>query len=96
MHVISYKAIRLFKTVHRGAGGALDKWYEVTVASNWNDLAELKQTFPAADWVAPYVVFNVGGNKYRLIAEINFRSHTLFIRHILTHPEYDRGGWKQS
>ena len=96
MHVISYKAIRLFTAAHRDAGGALDKWYEVTVASNWNDLAELKQTFAAADWVAPYIVFNIGGNKYRLISEINFRSWTVFIRHILTHKDYDRGAWKKS
>ena len=95
MHVISYKAIRLFKAEHSDAGSALDKWYQVTAASNWDDLAHLQYTYPAADWVNPYVVFNIGGNKYRLIAEINFRSRTVFIRHILTHRDYDRGGWKQ-
>jgi mRNA interferase HigB len=46
--------------------------------------------------VKPYVVFNIAGNKYRLIAEINFRSHTLFIRYILTHQDYSEGKWKKS
>ncbi|MBZ5564876.1 MAG: type II toxin-antitoxin system HigB family toxin [Acidobacteriia bacterium] len=56
----------------------------------------MRQVFARADWVKPYVVFNIAGNKYRLIAEINFRTQTLFIRNILTHQEYAAGKWKRS
>ena len=96
VHVIRYKAIREFKAARPDAGAALDHWYRVSASCAWKSLAELKQVFGSADWVRPYVVFNVAGNKYRLIAEINYRSQTLFIRHILTHQEYSEGKWKKS
>ncbi len=95
MHVISYKAIREFKAARPDSGPALDNWYRVSSACKWTSFAEIKQVLGSADWVKPYVVFNVAGNKYRLIAEINFRSQTLFIRHILTHQEYSEGKWKE-
>ena len=95
VHVISYKAIREFKAARPDAGSALDNWYRVSRVCKWANFAEVKQALGSADWVKPYVVFNVAGNKYRLIAEINFRSQTLFIRHILTHQEYAEGKWKK-
>ena len=96
VHVISYKAIRGFKAARPDAGPALDNWYRVAASCRWKSFAEVRQVFRSADWVSPYVVFNIAGNKYRLIAEINFRSQTLFIRHILTHQEYTEGAWKKS
>jgi mRNA interferase HigB len=54
----------------------------------------VKQAFNTADFVAPYIVFDIGGNKYRLIAEINFSRRVLFIRGIMTHKEYVKGAWK--
>ena len=96
MHVISYKAIREFKATRPDAGPALENWYRVSARCRWESFRELRQVFGSADWVRPYVVFNIGGNKYRLIAEINFRSQTLFIRHILTHADYAEGKWKES
>jgi mRNA interferase HigB len=56
--------------------------------------AEVKQSFNTADFVAPHIVFNIGGNKYRLIAEMNFLRRVLFIRSIMTHQEYMKGAWK--
>jgi mRNA interferase HigB len=96
VHVISYKAIREAKAARPDAGPALDNWYRVAARCRWESFRELKQVFGSADWVKPSVVFNVAGNKYRLIAEINFRSQTLFIRHILSHAEYAGGKWKKS
>ena len=54
----------------------------------------MKQTFNTADFVAPYIAFDIGGNNYRLIAEINFSRRVLFIRGIMTHKEYVKGAWK--
>ena len=96
MHVISYKAIREYKRARPEAGSALDNWYRVASSSRWASFGELRKVFGSADWVNPYVVFNIRGNRYRLIAEVNFRSQTLFIRHILTHDEYAEGKWKKS
>jgi mRNA interferase HigB len=96
VHVISYKAIREFKAARPEAGPPLDNWYRVAARCKWKNFGEVRQVFASADWVSPYAVFNVAGNKHRLIAEINFRSQTLFIRHILTHQEYAEGRWKKS
>ena len=57
-------------------------------------LDELRATFPSADTVGDLIVFNIGGNKYRLIASIHFNRGKVYVRHVLTHREYDRGAWK--
>lgn len=56
----------------------------------WTNFAELRRDFPSADYVAPYVVFNIGGNKYRLIAKIEYLFGKVYIAHLFTHAEYDR------
>ena len=94
MHVVSHRAIRMFCEEHPHARNALDHWYRVAKRATWASFAEVKQSFNAADFVTPYVVFDIGGNKYRLIAEINFGRKVLFIRGIMTHKEYGKGAWK--
>jgi len=96
MHVVSHKAIRLFCEEYPDAGSALDHWYRVAKRALWANFVEVKQTFSTTDFVAPYVVFDIGGNKNRLIAEINFSRTVLFIRAIMTHKEYEKGAWKES
>ena len=95
MNVISFKRIRDFSSAHRDAYAALSAWYKTAKKANWQNLAELKQTYPAAGLVARYVVFNIKGNKYRLIARIVYRSQTIFIKAVMTHEEYDLGKWKE-
>lgn len=53
-------------------------------------VAALKALFGSADWVEGYVVFDIGGNKYRLVCDVVFRSQTVFIKHVFTHAEYDK------
>ena len=94
MNVISFKRIREFSLTHRGADGSLRAWYSTAKKSNWQNPAELKMTYPSADFVGRYTVFNIKGNKYRLIARIVYRSQTIFIVAVLSHEEYDLGKWK--
>jgi mRNA interferase HigB len=56
---------------------------------------ELRETFPSADMVNELTVFNIGGNKYRLVASVHFNRRKVYVRHVLTHVEYDLGNWKQ-
>ena len=56
---------------------------------------DVRKTLANADGVDKWTVFNVKGNKYRLITEINYRYQRLYIRHVLTHAEYDQQKWKQ-
>jgi mRNA interferase HigB len=55
---------------------------------------EVRQTFPHADWYRECTIFNIGGNKYRLIAKIYYEDQTVLIRFVLTHAEYDQEKWK--
>ena len=95
MHVVSHKAIRTFGERHRDATRPLDYWYRIAKRAAWVSFADVKQSFNNADYVAPFIVFDIGGNKYRLIAEINFQRRILFIRGIMTHGEYEKGSWRQ-
>lgn len=94
MNVISFKRIRAFTSSHRDVGPSLKAWFTTVKKSSWQNLAEVKQVYPTADIVARYTVFNIKGNKYRIITRIVYRSQTVFIVAILTHAEYDLGKWK--
>ena len=72
MRIVSHKAIRIFCKEHPRARNAMDHWYRVAKRAAWSGFAEVKQWFSTADFVAPRVVFDIGGNKYRLVAEMNF------------------------
>lgn len=74
-----------FCQAHAHAGKLMDHWYRVAKRAIWASFTEVKQTFNTADFMAPYVVFDIGGNKYRLIAKINFSRKVLFIHQITTH-----------
>ena len=63
--------------------------------NRFHSFAELRATFPSADSVDNLIVFNIGGNRYRLIAAVHFNREKVYIRYVLTHAEYDRGNWKQ-
>lgn len=95
MKVISFKRIREFNSVHLDSKNSLRAWFTTVKKAHWRNLAELKETYPAADQVGRYTVFNIRGNKYRLISRIVYRSQTVFIVMILTHEEYDLGKWKK-
>ncbi|HME06291.1 MAG TPA: type II toxin-antitoxin system HigB family toxin [Bryobacteraceae bacterium] len=94
MHVVSHKAIRIFCVEHPHARSAMDHWYRVAKQATWSSFLDVRQSFNTADFVAPQVVFDIGGNKYRLVSEINFGRKVLFIRAIMTHEEYEKGTWK--
>lgn len=63
--------------------------------SNWPNFVELRKIFPSADQVGNFTVFNIGGNKYRLITFIDYTYQKVFIRAVLTHAEYDKDDWKK-
>jgi len=95
MNVISFKRIREFSLVHPDADNSLRAWFTTMRKSRWQNLVELKETYPAADQVGRYTVFNIKGNKYRLVCRIVYRSQTVFIVRILSHEEYALGRWKK-
>lgn len=94
MHVISRKKLKLAVMRHGDLEGPLDTWFRVAKRSRWRKLEDVRKTFSSADAVGKWTVFNIKGNQYRLIVEINYLFGRIYVRHVLTHAEYSRGTWK--
>lgn len=92
MRVISNKALTAFAAKHAEADVPLQAWRKIVETGAFSNYAELKSSFNATDKVGDYYVFDIGGNKYRVISAIHFDRQMLFIRHVFTHQEYDK--WK--
>ena len=95
MHVISRKKLLKAAEEHADLAGPLDIWYRIAKRAEWKSLMEVRAVFPAADAVEKFTVFNIKGNAYRLITEINYRTGRIFLRHVVTHAEYDKEDWKK-
>jgi mRNA interferase HigB len=92
--VFSHKPVVQYSTKHPEAAASLDTWYRVTRRANWKGFEDIRSVFPSVDRVEDRFVFNIAHNRYRLIAEISFKYQSVFVRAILSHAEYDRGGWE--
>lgn len=95
MHVIAKPALVDFWTIHQPAEKPLQAWYHTMESEVFTDFNDLHNTFPSADLVDGLTVFNIGGNKYRLIAAIHYNRRKVYIRSVLTHAEYDRNDWRR-
>jgi mRNA interferase HigB len=95
MHVISRRKLKEAAEREPDLKGPLDAWFRITRKAAWKNIADVRKTFSGADAVGKWTVFNIKGNHYRLISEINYFFGRVYVRHVLTHAEYDRGGWKR-
>jgi len=95
LHVITRRKLLEAAEKHRDIGVSLDVWYRVAKRADWQHLTDVRKVFPTADAVGEFTVFNIKGNAYRLITEINYRTGRIFLRHVLTHAEYSKGGWRK-
>lgn len=93
MHVISRRMLLEAAGRHAELREPLDVWYRLAKKARWRNLAEVRQVLPTTDAVDRFTVFNIKGNAYRLITEINYRTGRIFLRHVLTHAEYSKGAW---
>lgn len=95
MHVISRKKLLEAARSHPELGTPLDVWFRIAKQAAWERLADVRVTIPSADAVGRYTVFNDKGNQFRLMTEVNYPGKRVYVRHVLTHAAYDRGGWKR-
>jgi len=95
MHVISRKALQQFIRSHPESKTPLNAWFRIMSRQNFKSFNMLREIFPSADMVDNLVIYNIAGNKYRLIAAIHFNRQKLYIRDVLTHAEYDKERWKK-
>ena len=95
MHIITRKRIAEASAEHKDCVSALNQWYRLMKKAELTDFGQLRNLFPSVDKVDDLYVFNIGGNKMRLIAAIHFDKKRVFIRAILTLTEYDKSKWRE-
>jgi mRNA interferase HigB len=99
MRIIKPGTIRNYWHRHPTAQASLEEWLVRTRAGQWNNIIDLRKTFPSADSVMaasgrPVMVFNIAGNRYRLVTAIHFNTKLVYVLLFLTHAEYSQGTWK--
>lgn len=93
MRIVSHRRLKEFYEAsgHEDAKVPLERWYEIVEEAEWKNFAEVRSLFPSADFVGnQHYVFNIGGNKYRLVVVIKFIMGYVFIRWVGPHSEYDK------
>ena len=91
MRIVNKEIAEQFVGKHADAQSALNRWIQIVEDANWKTHTELKQLFPSADYVGnSRYVFNIKGNRYRLVAIVMFIAGIAIIRFIGTHTAYDK------
>lgn len=92
MEIINVSELTNFADRHSNARKPITNWIAVAKAAEWKNFADVRQTFRSADYVKDQVVFDVGGNNYRLVTSVDYFARRVFVLYVMTHSEYDR--WK--
>src|SRR5579885_2286035 len=95
MKINHWGRARAFIKRHAEADTPLRSWKKAVVEANWSSFPDVRQTFNSADWYEGAIIFDIGGNNFRLIAICRFELGRLYIDKVLTHQEYDTGTWKK-
>ena len=95
MHVITRKRLNEFAERHPDAKSSLARWYGIMRKTRFQNFAQLRETFLGEKQIKKFTVFNIGGNKVRLVAAVHYNRNKIYIRHVLTHQDYDAGEWKK-
>jgi mRNA interferase HigB len=95
MHIITRKRLNEFADKYPELKNALAQWYRLMKQNNYHSFAELRSVFSSADQIGKLTVFNISGNKVRLIAAVHYNRKKVYVRAVLTHKEYDKDKWKE-
>ena len=94
MRIIAKRVLMQKARVYGNCVHQAEAWYRAASAARWQSLAEVREVYPHADQVGNKTVFNLKGNDYRLIVYINYQTQIIYIKDVLTHAAYGRGGWQ--
>jgi mRNA interferase HigB len=99
MRIITRKRLREFAELYPDAAEPLQKWDRLVREAEWESIQDVRRVYPQADAVKvasgnTVTVFNIGGNKYRLIAAMHYNRQRVYVLGLLTHAEYSTGFWK--
>jgi mRNA interferase HigB len=94
MHLISAGKLKEASASYPDVEELIKSFYKKVEKSTWQNLIELQQDYRDAEAVGEFTVFNIKGNKYRLILDINYADQLAYFKYFLTHAEYDKEQWK--
>lgn len=94
MHLISIKKLRADAHKFPDIGRQIQDWYSTVKEAEWKTLEDVRQMYREAESVGNFTVFNIKGNAYRLIVDIDYEDSTIYYKYFLTHAEYDKNYWK--
>lgn len=100
MNVIKRDKLIKFWRKHNQSEGPLEDWYRKALKAQWRNIEDVRRLYPSADIAIvgsgkTVVIFNIGGNNYRLIAAIHYNREKIYILDIMTHDEYSKNKWKE-
>ncbi len=91
MQVIAKRTLKLFWTINPRAETPLRSWHSLVTAAEWTGPADIRAQFRSADFVGDNrVIFDIGGNKFRLVAHVAYAYRRVLVKFLGTHSEYDR------
>ncbi|WP_286392824.1 type II toxin-antitoxin system HigB family toxin [Pseudanabaena mucicola] len=94
MRIYSKKTLDEFGKTHADVVTPLNSWHQVAKSASWQSIQDVKKSYSSADATGRFTIFNIKGNKYRLIVSIDYERQVIYIKYVLTHAEYDSGRWK--
>ena len=95
MRVLGTEVLDGAKKTHRDLTSPVATWLAIARGARWKNLHEVRLTWRSTDCVKGKTIFNIKGNRYRLVAVVNYASQTIVVRMLLTHAEYDMGEWNR-
>jgi mRNA interferase HigB len=94
MHLITIRNLRQDTTPYPDVQKQLNDWNEIVKSATWQSLIDVQIIYRNAEAVGNFTVFNIKGNKYRLIVSIDYQAQLIYYKYFLTHAEYDKENWK--
>ncbi len=95
MEIVRQDRLIEFAQRHPNTRPSLTRWYHLVRERSFSSFAELRSVFPQVSRVGKFTIFNIAGNNARLIVSMRYNEERIYIRHVLTHAEYDKGKWKE-
>jgi mRNA interferase HigB len=96
MWVITEKRLRDFYGKHPNSKTAILSWRRLMKRGQFKDFNALKRVFASADYTKGLVVFDIGGNNYRIVADVVYKKGRVYIKEVLTHSDYDKWNKRRS
>ena len=95
MEIVRQDRLIEFAQRHPNTRPSLTRWYRLVRERSFSSFAELRAVFPQVSRVGKLTIFNIAGNNVRLIVSMRYDEERIYIRHVLTHAEYDKRKWKE-